>query len=139
MPKFLLVGTQFALGAAALLASGLPQRAPVALVADPDNPYDSLAVRVLVARSAVVESPDLSFALAGAGLDLDSIVWPAMLGHLGASRETKAAKRTMQAGLHFATAKDWHSLREAERTAGTLEFQGGGSILIDVAAQREWA
>ena len=46
--KFLLVGSQFAPGAPAMLAKGLAQRAQVALIADPTNPYDAQAVKVLL-------------------------------------------------------------------------------------------
>jgi hypothetical protein len=130
--KFLLVGTAFTPGAQALIVKGLPQYAPVILRAEPTNPYDALAVRVLVPRDSVIESPELHEALAAFALTLDSMEFPFHLGHLGAKSETKAAKAALREGHSFALCAQWHSLDEAARSAGRLIQHPNGSNLVEV-------
>lgn len=132
--KFLLVGVTFAQGAPALLAKGLPQYAAVELRAEPDNPYDSNAVRVYVARDAVAESGELSEALAGFGLSVETLGWPFALGHLGASYVTKAAKRALAEGHQFRLVSEWHQLPEEARNVGRLILHANGTILVEVGA-----
>lgn len=131
--KFLLVGSQFAPGAPAMLAKGLPQRAEVLLQAEPDNPYDALAVKVLVGKSQVVRGPELEEALAGHAIAWDDLTFPFMLGHLGASMETKAAKAAVKAGLKFMGVKAWHELAPEARSRGVLVFEGFGPITVEVS------
>ena len=130
--KFLLVGQMFTQGAPAVIAKGLGQATKVELRAEPDNPYDANAVRVLVGRSAVIETPALLEALLGFGMTLDSIAWPMPLGHLGAKAETKAARAARQGGHQFALCAEWHALSEAERASGSLLQYPDGVFLIDV-------
>ena len=132
--KFLLVGSQFVQGAQAVLAKGLSQSARVALVAEPSNPYDPLAVKVWVDRAQVADSADLDDALGLFGLSLGAIEWPLALGHLGASRETKVAKAAAKAGLTFDVVAKWHQLAEGDRASGSLRFEGSGHVTIEVTA-----
>jgi hypothetical protein len=130
--KFLLVGTGSTPGAAALIAKGLPQYAGVILQAEPENPYDALAVRVLVPRDSVIESPELHEALAAFALTLESMEFPFPLGHLGAKSETKAAKAALREGHSFALCAEWHSLGGEARSAGRLIQHPNGSNLVEV-------
>jgi len=132
--KFLLVGQMFTQGAPAVIARGLPQAAKVELCAEPENPYDPYAVRVLVEREAVVATPALTEALAGFGLSLDTIAWPLALGHLGAKAETKAAKAARAGGHVFALCAAWHDLPAGTREHGRLLQHSDGVYLVDVAA-----
>ena len=131
--KFLLVGTVFTPGAVALIAKGLPQYAAVTLRAEPENPYDANAVRVLVERNSVVESPELHEALAAFGLTFEGMEFPFPLGHLGAKYETKTAQAALREGHQFRLAAEWHSLGEAPRGSGRLIQQPNGSNLVEVA------
>ena len=128
--RFLLVGTHFAPGAAAVIAKGLGQGAKVELRAEPDNPYDAQAVKVWVERDAVAEGPELEEALTGFGLSVASIAWPLALGHLGAKYETKAAKAALREGHQFR-----HGANEAVRGAGRLIQHANGTCLVEVAAE----
>ena len=130
--KFLLVGTQFSPGATALITKGLAQRAQVTLRAEPENPYDSLAVRVFVPRESVLTSPDLDEALAAFGLTYATLEWPFALGHLGATQVTKAAKAALREGHQFSVVSEWHQLPEAARSSGRLIQHGNGTNLIEL-------
>jgi hypothetical protein len=130
--KFLLVGTAFTLGAPAIISKGLPQFARVTLQAEPENPYDPNAVRVFVARDAVIESPELHEALAAFGLTFETLDFPFPLGHLGAKAETKAAKAALREGHQFELCAAWHLLAENARSAGRLIQHPNGSILVEV-------
>ena len=124
--KFLLVGTAFTPGASAVIAKGLGQRAQVALVAEPENPYDAQAVRVFVTRDEVHESPELTEALAAFGLSVETIQWPLQLGHLGAKAETKAAKAAIAGGHHFELCMKWHGVRAQP---GSAEWGAFGRLI----------
>ena len=135
--KFLLVGTGFTPGAVAVIAKGLRQNARVALVAEPENPYDAMAVRVFVTRDEVAQSAELAEALAPFGLSVETIQWPLQLGHLGAKAETKAAKAAIAGGHNFALCAKWHGVRAQPDNAewgasGHLIQHGNGTNLVEV-------
>jgi len=130
--KFLLVGTSFTPGAQALISKGLPQRAEVILQAEPENPYDALAVRVFVPIESVLPSDDLDEALAGFGTSLDGLGFPFCLGHLGAKAETKAAKRASAEGHQFSLCTEWHRLDEEGRGIGRLIQYSNGTCLVEI-------
>ncbi len=127
--KFLLVGQWFHVGAQALLEKGLKQGARVTLRAESDNPYDSRAVRVEVEVEEIVLSEELQNDLARYGLQVATMGFPFMLGHLAASRDTKAAKAALAAGLTFAPNSEWHALGRDE---GFLVFHGNGTVWVEV-------
>lgn len=129
---FLLVGQAFTQAARAVIALGLPQRAFVELRAEPDNPYDAQAVRVLVSRDSVTDSSELDEALAAFGLTVATVEWPLALGHLGAKATTKAAKAALQAQHTFALCETWHRLAEGQREVGRLVQYGDGTVLVEV-------
>jgi len=133
--KFLLVGQVFHPGAVAVLTHGLRQGAPVTLVAEPENPYDALAVRVEVARSEVLTCDALEEALAGFGLTFRTLSDPFVLGHLGAGYGTKAAKRAGGEG-NFALAREWHERKgESNTTTGFLLFDATGNVFINAGEE----
>lgn len=131
--RFLLVGTGFHPGAQALLLHGLGANAPVALVPEPANPYDALAVRVEVAQAAVQDSHALRVALLAQGLDAPA--FPFTLGHLAAKLDTKAAQRAIAEGLDFVVVDEWH--RGGKPLEGTLVFASGGSVLVETKGTKE--
>lgn len=127
--RLLLVGGMFARGAEAIMTKGLKQGARVYLVPEPENPYDACAVRVEVPRGSIKQSAELDATLLGFGMTWDTLPERVVLGHLGAKRETKAAKRAAQAGHTFDVVAAWHAWREAPKE-GTLEFTGSGDVFV---------
>ena len=131
--KFLLVGQHFALGAEALLESGLRQGARVELLAEPTNLFDANAVRVEVEQGEVAWGSGggrLTEALAGYGLTMETMSWPFHLGHLGANEGSRAAKEARKAGVGFSLVTQWHELPPEVRRSGRLLFEGGGAITV---------
>ena len=127
--KYLLVGSQFCQGAPAVLAHGLAQRTPVVLRAEPDNAYDPLAVQVFVAKDNIRESEALAMALIGFGTSLEDTPEEVLLGHLGASRETKVAKVARSAGLTHGLTTDWHN--RGSCATGRVTFEGCGVVTVE--------
>jgi len=133
--KFLLVGSYFTQGALAVITKGLRQGATVTCVAEPENPYDRDAVRVFVARSEIIDCPEVREALGEFALTLETLQDPFPLGHLGAKATTKAAKLALAEGLQFGLAADWHLLADSERNPARLLQHANGTCLVSVAEQ----
>jgi hypothetical protein len=123
----LLVGTYFVKGAKTLLKC-LPQGASVELRAEPDNPYDPQAIRVVLAETKQInidQLEQLEEELGGAGLTVEDILaqltaGDIVLGHVGAN-----------------TGKPFYSASKAgvEGLIGTEDLSGRtgliGSLLFD--------
>jgi hypothetical protein len=127
--KFLLVGTFSIPGAAAIISKGLAQYAAVLLRAEPENPYDAEAVRVLVARDEVIRTAELEEALVSYGLGFGGLQFPFAIGHLGAKYSTKAAQAALREGHQFRLVQDWHGVGAQ---SGRLIQHPDGTKLVEV-------
>lgn len=131
----LLVGSHFVPPAKALLEH-LPSGTPLALVPEPDNPYDEGAIKVFVDLNEVPESETsaLREALQGFGADWDELLaagTPLPLGHVA-----KTGNRPLQ-GTDYAGTEEFHAAGAA-RGEATLGFdpQGRAILLVDTEARQ---
>lgn len=120
-----LVGVHFHPPAKALLAY-LAAGTPLALRAEPENPYDADAIRVELEPEALVEragslTPELKAglfeALMGQGITLEQLAsaGPIVLGHIAASGGKPLAKlRKAQPGLGVSGTIEWKEALEAQ-------------------------
>lgn len=100
-------------------------------VAEPENPYDRDAVRVFVARSEIIDCPEVREELAKFALTLETLQDPFPLGHLGAKATTKVAKLALAEGLQFNLAASWHLLPDSERNPARLLQHANGTCLVE--------
>lgn len=126
----LLVGSHFTPPAKALLEH-LPMGTKLTLTRDIENPYDELAVHVLLSDPASIpesQHAELSAKLPGMGFDLIEIMRgePVVLGHLGASEGKPLAK----ARLNNPTLVGTREFIEAGLGPATLAFDGAGNVLV---------
>lgn len=126
--KLLLVGSHFHPPAKALLEHAIPAGTEVSLVPEPDNPYDPLAVMVLVAKESLRPPEWFDEILAGFGWSEDDLPEMIKLGHIAASDGKPLAKaQAMVEGLGGNRA-----LALGVVHTGRLEFNGDGLTVVMV-------
>lgn len=126
----LLVGSHF-VPPSKLLLENLPQGTKIRLLADPENPYDQNAIKVLLPPGGIpVERHEkLAEALPAMGWTLEDVLGAdvLMLGHLAAS-DGKPLQKVQQSDPQIVGNKEF--LEAGLEGEGELLFDGSGMVLI---------
>lgn len=130
--KTLLVGQHFKPPAKALLAA-LPQGAKVTIIPEPDNPYDSEALLVVVETSEIDESSLDEAMLAGMGQSLSDVMeqesWT--LGHVAASGGKPLLKAKAAGADDLIGTKEVHAAANDEwPQEAKVEVRGDGTVVL---------
>lgn len=130
--KTILVGQHFKPPAKALLAA-LPQGAKVTIIPEPDNPYDSEALLVVVESGEIDEAYLDEAMLAGMGQSIEDVMeqesWN--LGHVAASGGKPLLKARAAGADDLVGTKEVHAAANGIwPQEATIEIRGDGTVVL---------